>query len=367
LARRQVDDDDNEHGDDDSNLQRNKQQNGGPLAVMKSTIFACPQRSLDFSVAMMAAGAVLGPFLDSYHSAFGVLQYNAPISFTLWGGSTAEHPPALTTAIWVPFLFGLAGFLIGWLYILMDVLTTNAATTSDSPTSELAKRARHPSPPKILLGISLFTFQYWLSGALYQSGSGGVDRNTILNIMSLVAASGFFFLDRTMTGFVASTATALGGPCIEAVLITASRATPPGSVFLSSFFAANGYHYNDLGETGFFPLWIVPVYFLGGPAVGNLARGIWNGLTSTTAATTLAVDVPNEVPRRKCTVCNDTRCVPCPNCDGQGQYLAMGNIMTKCPSCRGGGFVICRTCFTSYKEDPEDINAIRDFMSRRPD
>ena len=66
-------------------------------------------------------------------------------------------------------------------------------------------------------------------------------------------------LDGSIAGFVTSAATALGGPLIEVGLVSMSRAgIMPG-----------GYHYNDLGETGFFPLWIVPVYFLGGPAVGT--------------------------------------------------------------------------------------------------
>jgi len=51
-------------------------------------------------------------------------------------------------------------------------------------------------------------------------------------------------------------------------------------VGLISFLSGHeAYHYNDLGETGFFPLWIVPVYYFGGPTVGNLARGIWNAIS----------------------------------------------------------------------------------------
>ena len=228
-------------------------------------------RPLVFSLLMTAAGAALGPFLDSYHSAFGVLQYHdepSPITATLWG-IDANHP-ALITAWWVPPLFGLAGFLIGWLYILLDTMMTAALSSSSSSSSENHNNnALLPTPPKILVGISLFTFQYWLLGILYQSGL--VDRTTILYIMSLVATAGFLLLDGTLTGFVVSTATAVGGPLIEVGLLTLSATTITSSLFA-------GYHYTDPGETGFFPLWIVPVYFLGGPAVGNLARGIWNGL-----------------------------------------------------------------------------------------
>lgn len=200
---------------------------------------------------MAFCGAALGPFLDSYHSAFGVLQYDEPITAALWGST---DNPALITAWWVPVLFGVAGWLIGWLYVLLDVVL-------GTPIDVLS-----PTPPKILVGISLFTFQYWLSGVFVASGV--LDRTGVLIAMSLYAAAGFGALDGSMAGFVASAATALGGPLIEVGLLSLSRADAmPG-----------GYHYNDLGETGFFPLWIAPVYFLGGPAVGNLARGFWNAL-----------------------------------------------------------------------------------------
>lgn len=214
-----------------------------------------PKRSVWFSILMSAAGAALGPFLDSYHSAFGVLQYRHPITVQLWG---SQEYPGLTTAWWVPELFGLAGLLIGWLYVMLDVvpLGMNGAF-SDS---------KNPSVPKILLGISFFTFQYWLSGLLFRLE---ITRTIILVIMSLLAAAGFSILDRSKSGFIVSTATALGGPLIEAGLIFLTR---------KGWFEY-GYQYLDLGETGLFPLWIIPVYFLGGPAVGNLARGVWKFLS----------------------------------------------------------------------------------------
>lgn len=238
-----------------------------------------PGRALTFSIFMTLSGAVLGPFLDSFHSAFGVLQYDVPITMQLWGRDAAH--PALITAWWVPELFGLAGFLIGWLYLLFDRSIGN-----DPP----------PSPPKILFGISLFTFQYWLSGLLFQLN---IDRSVILNVMSLVAAAGFWVLDGTMAGFIVSAMTALGGPAIEVGLLSV----------VASHFDFGGYHYNDLGETGYFPLWIIPVYFLGGPANGNLAKGYWNYLSNKT-------ENDYNVERKKpigCLECNDTRCVPCPN------------------------------------------------------
>jgi len=85
-------------------------------------------------------------------------------------------------------------------------------------------------------------------------------------IMSVLAGLGYFIFNWTLSGLITSFATAVGRPLIERFLIEFGKD--------SSW----GYEYTDTGETGFFPLWILPVYFLGGPAVGNLARGIWKGL-----------------------------------------------------------------------------------------
>ena len=131
-----------------------------------------------------------------------------------------------------------------------------------------------------------------------------------------------------------------------------------------------GYHYTDIGETGFFPLWIVPVYFLGGPANGNLARGVWDSLGLYLGKDQQIIGDDgrnasgsvNEV----CPSCNDTRVVPCPNCDGIGYYMTYGREV-KCNCCKGRGFVICRECFSKYGEDPSDIEAIREKMARMPD
>ena len=77
-----------------------------------------PRRSILFSILMSICGAGLGPFLDSYHSAFGVLKYDEPIRLILWG---SESYPALTTTWWVPELFGLAG--VAWLFFTCDWTT----------------------------------------------------------------------------------------------------------------------------------------------------------------------------------------------------------------------------------------------------
>jgi hypothetical protein len=294
-----------------------------------------PTQSILFSLSQSASGAMLGPLLDSYHSAFGVLQYDSPFSAQLWSSSTI---PALTTTWWVPPLFALAGFIIGWMYILLDAYFKEDGTSTP----------RGVTAPIVLIGISFFTFQYWFSGILY---AYGVDRSIIFFIMSVCAYVGYTQLDNTKSGLLTSAATAMGGPLIEVGLIT----------FLSG--TNGGYHYNDAGETGFFPLWILPVYFLGGPANGNLARGVWNylGVVLNSENDDLVLNQ-----RRGCPACNDSRAVPCPNCDGIGYYYTYGKEV-KCNCCKGRGRVICRECFSWYGDDPEDIDKIRELMMRIPD
>jgi hypothetical protein len=305
--------------------------NTSPIERIITRIKSDPSKSTYFSLLMTFSGAALGPLLDSYHSLFGVLTYNTPLVFPILG-SIGDGPDLLTcvTSLWVPPLFGMAGFIIGWLYILLD------SVTADAPTRQL-----YPSVSKVLVGISFFTFQYWFSGFLF---AHGVDRSLILAIMGVLAAGGFCLLDGTMSGLITSTATAFCGPLIEVGLI-------------SSLPDSWAYRYNDAGETGFFPLWIVPVYFLGGPANGNLARCFWNALGSD--------DMLLEKYRVPCPDCNGTRAVTCPNCD-DGTYVTYGERVV-CKACRGKGRVICRKCFREYGGDPADIKNIRRIMDRIPD
>ena len=107
-------------------------------------------------------------------------------------------------------------------------------------------------------------------------------------------------------------------------------------------------------------------WFFGFTSQGNLARGFWNALTPDDTSVEEAIESQRKV-KPGCKVCDDTRCVPCPNCDGIGDYTAMGNRSVKCTSCSGRGFVICRACFSKYDEDPNDIESIREIMRRMPD
>jgi len=338
------------------------------IQILLDSIESNPTKSIYFSALMALCGAALGPFLDSYHSLFGVLSYETPLVFPILGSVVDGSPELLTcvTTYWVPPLFGLAGFLIGWLYIGLDALLVvgkeKDAVMDDSNNlnAQQQQEQLHPTIPKVLVGISYFTFQYWLSGILF---AHGVERTPILILMSALAAGGFYALDGTLSGFITSAATAIGGPLIEVGLI-------------SSLSGSWGYHYNDAGETGFFPLWIIPVYFLGGPANGNLARAFWNALgddsdATTTAKSMIAYDGDGAVlttpviKRIACSECQGTRAVQCPNCD-DGTYVTYGERVV-CKACRGKGRVICRSCFSSYGDDPNDIENIRRIMDQIPD
>jgi hypothetical protein len=300
LYSNMNDDDDASYTGSHNNTNHNHVSN-----ILQSTITLHPTRSVLFSLLMILSGAILGPFLDSYHSLFHVLQYDHPLTLSLISTtSTTNSLLSLVTTTWVPPLFGIAGFLIGWMYILLDVYynDNNSVVNSGNKQNGAIARYQSPSPPKILYGIAYFTFQYWLSGLLYQSG---VDRPTIFWIMTLTATYGFWTLDRTKSGCITSFATAIGGPLIEVGLISLSRH--------DALFHGMGYHYTDLGETGFFPLWIIPIYFLGGPANGNLARGYWTLLCPAMDASNSAdasFTMPKSTP---CVNCDDTRCSTCPN------------------------------------------------------
>jgi hypothetical protein len=66
--------------------------------------------------------------------------------------------------------------------------------------------------------------------------------------MSFICLTGFLIFNRSLVNFLTGLATAIGGPLIEVGLIS----------YLPAAGGNSGYHYTDLGETGFFPLWIVP-------------------------------------------------------------------------------------------------------------
>ena len=159
----------------------------------------------EVGVRLAVSGALLGPCLDNYHSAFGVLKYNAaavPLTLTV-GGNELLH-----TAAFVPPLFGFAAVLIGGLYVLLDVIL-------DTPAA-----ARSPSPPVVLCGISFFTGQYWLSGLLAGPyAAAGLPLAATHAVLLVTGLLSWQLFDRTRTGFAVGLMTAVGGTVIEMGLI----------------------------------------------------------------------------------------------------------------------------------------------------
>ena len=170
---------------------------------------------------------------------FGVLEYNPigiPIQFSINGHLL------LKTASWVPFLFGVAGFLMSSIIIILDdIFKTNEDT-------------KLPSWPKILYGVSLFSGQYYLSGLMDYGLLSGTTMNVTLALVGLI---GYLVFDSSISGLLLAIATAVGGPIIEIFLINIPHL----------------YQYTHQDFYGICS-WIPWVYFLGAPAVGNLARRI---------------------------------------------------------------------------------------------
>ena len=146
----------------------------------------------------------------------------------------------LKTAAWVPLLFGFAGSAMSSIILVLDQVLDTPATK------------RSPTWPMVFYGISMFSGQYYLSGLLDYVH---VDNLVIHAVMAATAALGFYIFDRTKAGFYLAVATAISGPIAEILLIN----------------LANLYIYTHADILGICS-WIPWVYFLGAPAVGNLAR-----------------------------------------------------------------------------------------------
>lgn len=148
----------------------------------------------------------------------------------------------LKTALWVPFLFGFAGFLMSGIVLVLDnVLDSRQETMS-------------PSWQKVIIGISLFSGQYFLSGLISHAGF----HSPIIDIvMKSIAGFGQIVLDLSFAGLFLSLATAIAGPLAEIYLINYPHL----------------YQYTMPDVLGI-PMWIPYVYCLGAPAVANLARRI---------------------------------------------------------------------------------------------
>lgn len=127
-----------------------------------------------------------------------------------------------------------------------------------------------PSWAAVLICISLFVVQYWLSGELDQrlhpAGAEAAVVSEPLNLtidatLAVFAALHFYAFDRTPQGLFMSALTAICGPLIEITLI-------------NQFQLYQYTHPHFLGV----PSWIPEVYWCGGPAVGLLGRRVFADL-----------------------------------------------------------------------------------------
>jgi len=190
--------------------------------------------------AVALISAPLGTFLDNQHGLFGVLNY-AQCNMDI----TVDNDwHVLKSAYWVPFLFSFAGLAMSTIILTLDsILKTKS-------------NERSPDWPSVLYCISLFSGQYYLSGALDYLGL--VDPLIINIILSAIAFAGLYVFDKSTAGAILAVATAVAGPVVEILLINLTHI----------------YSYTHADVLGICS-WIPAVYFLGGPAVGNLARRIY--------------------------------------------------------------------------------------------
>jgi hypothetical protein len=153
----------------------------------------------------------------------------------------------MTSYFQVPFLFLLAGIIMGSLTVLLD-------KWFKTPTDKL-----RPASQEVLKAISLFSFQYYVSGIL--SGIYLLDPFQINLVVLGLATLCYLRFDRTWAGLAVGTATAVGGPVIELALTSLTDL----------------YHYTS-PDFYSVPSWIPWVYLCGGPPVCNLARAQWLAL-----------------------------------------------------------------------------------------
>lgn len=193
-------------------------------------------------VTIGAVSAPIGTLLDSTcHGMLDVLSYNK-ISVPMY------IPYFLKTCIYTPVLFAVAGALMSYIILVLD--------------SKLNTRghARVPITNTVITGVVLFALHYYFSGLLDHFHANTYYSNAIL---SIAACAVFLLTDRSYAGLILAFTTAIGGTLVELFLVN--------QVKLYQYTNADFYGVDS---------WIYAVYFCGGPAIGNLARIMYNRLNS---------------------------------------------------------------------------------------
>jgi hypothetical protein len=161
----------------------------------------------------------------------------------------------------VPLLFGVAGLILGIAVPLLD----EAADSSSSGSSASRMGLGRASWGWVLLCISAFVVQYWLSGVLDAPLLGDTLVGPVPTLDAVLAAYAlavWVVFDGSAPGAAMAALTAVCGPALEVALVN----------------GAGLYHYSHPAVFGAVPSWIPWVYACGGPAVGNLGRLVWASL-----------------------------------------------------------------------------------------
>jgi len=189
-------------------------------------------------LSMAIISAPLGTMLDNQHGLFHVLEYDQNYGYPM--NLIINDITFIKSAIWVPLLFGIAGLLMSSIALVGDKIYNSNNKTID------------PSYPKVFYGISMFSFQYWMSGLL---DINNIDNSIIHSTMFALMLIGIYIFDTSTTGIILAILTGIGGPLIEILLI-------------------NTTHLYKYTNADFFGIdsWICWIYALGAPAVANLAR-----------------------------------------------------------------------------------------------
>lgn len=195
----------------------------------------------DTFIIMYLISAPLGMSLDNYHGLFNVLNYypnGIPITLKIFDNII------LKSALWVPLMFGGAGFLMSWIGLFSDHVMNTVANI------------RKPKLSKVFNGIGVFASQYYISGLLDYEEYPSIIIHSILSITALL---GYYIFDGSKSGFLLAILTSIIGPLTEIVLI-------------------NYFHLYSYTHADIFGIcsWIPWVYFLGASAVLNLARYLQN-------------------------------------------------------------------------------------------
>ena len=191
---------------------------------------------------MGAVSAPVGTLLDSTcHGMLDVLSYNK-ISVPVY------IPYFLKTCVYTPVLFAVAGALMSYIILVLD----NKLNTRSE--------ARIPITNTVITSVVLFALHYYFSGLLDHFHANIYYSNALLSITAFAV---FLLTDRSYAGLILAFTTAIGGTLIELLLVN----------------QVNLYHYSNADFYGV-DSWIYAVYFCGGPAIGNLARILYNKLNS---------------------------------------------------------------------------------------